>query len=565
VDEQVIDYGIVTELDVPVGTNVDDRFEIIGFLGQGGMCTVYEAMHIQLQRRVALKVMHAGSVASGDAFARFQREAILASEVKHPNIIEIHGFGIWNGRPYIAMEYVEGRTISQIIDEDGPMSEERALNILIQISDALVQAHASRVVHRDLKPSNVIVTAGDHIKLVDFGIARLLPESGEEMQKLTQTGQVLGTFVYMSPEQCTGRPVDARADLYAFGGLIYKMLTGKPPFAGDTAFELMAQHMGEAPPMMAGVSERMQNIAHWCLRKDPGHRPQSAADLKAALLGDDLQVTQSLFVPEHKPKAAVPKKLKIVFGSICVVVLICAGVFIAKRAPEATAELQEALPPTAQEVKLLDAVKAAGAAKLPRAIAVANLELCKYYDEHAQWKKAETAGHAATLAYGETKEDSFNEELRAKYYTAVAQQNQGKVSSAILPFYRISRKLEDAPKDLKQLCALHAAECCIVLEKYMHADEEFRNALAQGEAAGLGVVQQIRLEYAQFLATNPQPGPGDYDDHEAGHFHKGDIMDKQVQKDRAKGLCNLIIASAANRPDDDKIVDAAKQLLQTLR
>jgi serine/threonine protein kinase len=560
-DDLISDYCVTSELDVPAGTIVDERFEITGFLGQGGMCTVYEAQHTQLQRRVALKVMHAGSISTGDAFPRFQREAILASEVKHPNIIEIHGFGIWNGRPYIAMEYVEGRTLAQIIDDTGPMSEERTLGILLQICAALAQAHASRVVHRDLKPSNVIITAGDQIKLVDFGIARLLPESGEEMQRLTQTGQVLGTFVYMSPEQCTGRPVDARADLYAFGGLMYKMLTGMPPFAGDSPFELMAQHMGEPPRAMPGISNRMQNIARWCLQKDPSLRPQSAADLKDALLGDDLNITQSLNVVSAKPKKRVISKIQIAAASVCLVVVAGAAAMLLHHSPEMA---PPAPPPTAEELRLLEAVRQAEKSSLPRGIAMANLDLCKYYDAASQWRQAEAAGHAALNAFEQTKEDSFKDALWAKYYVAVAQQNDGKIGSAILPFYRIAKKLADAPPDLKQLCALHSAECCIELTKNMHADEGFQAALSYGDLDGPGVLQQIRLEYAQFLSTGPQPEEGDWDNNQAGHS-RGTLPDAAKQRRKARDLCNAIIAAGAKTPEDQKRLDAAKNLLRTLQ
>lgn len=562
------------ELDVPVGTIVDARFRIIGLLGSGGMCTVYEAEHIQLQRRCALKVMRVGNLSGGDAFARFQREAILSSEIKHPNIIEISGFGIWNSRPFIAMEYVEGRTLSEIIDKEGPMSEERALPILLQICNALRAAHAGRVVHRDLKPSNVMIGAGDQVKLVDFGIARLLPESGEEMQKLTQTGQVLGTFVYMSPEQCMGRTVDGRADLYAFGGLMYKLFTGKPPFEGETPFELMSKHLGEHPLPMTGVSARMRDIALWCLKKDPAERPQNAEELRDALLGDDVKVTQVLLLDDVKGKFALSKRAMIVLGTVGSIILLSGAFFVLPRLHPAPAVTTDA--PSVDEQLLLEALSRAEASKDQRQIGNAQLKLCEYYDGVGNWKKAERAGHAALGAYEKTPGDSFQDELKAKYFTAVAQQNDGNVSSAIVPFYRISVRLLDAPPELRQLSAFHAAQCCIVLSKLHRADSHFRHALKFGDAAGFSNLQQIRMEYAQFLLQEPNWGQNEYDARHPAHGEENnpELLDDAThsdpaaspgqQREVARDLLRLIIKDGAKTREDQHRVNQAKMLLQTI-
>src|SRR6185437_8515474 len=191
------------------GQVIDERYEIIDCLGSGGMCTVYKAQQLLLDKPCALKFLKRQLI-TDTTVQRFQREAVTVSSLNHPNIVSVSGFGVWNSQPYMAAELVEGVSLAQLLQQQRRLEKTRALGIFNQILDALSHAHERGIVHRDLKPSNVMIAANDSVKLVDFGIAKLLPESGKEIQKLTQTADIFGTLLYMSPEQCLGYPVDAR-------------------------------------------------------------------------------------------------------------------------------------------------------------------------------------------------------------------------------------------------------------------------------------------------------------------------------------------------------------------
>jgi tRNA A-37 threonylcarbamoyl transferase component Bud32 len=547
VSEQIVDG----ELTLSAGTIVDERFRVGELVGRGGMCAVYEAQHLLLQRRVAIKLLHLVSIANDAAVARFQREAILAGELKHPNIIEMHGFGVWRSRPYIAMEFLEGRTLTQLVDQDGPLPEPRALRIFLQICDALAEAHAHHIVHRDLKPSNVIIVGeNDQVKLVDFGIARLLPESSEEVQRLTQTGQVLGSFLYMAPEQCMGKTVDARTDLYAFGCLMYKALTGKTPFDSETPFELMGMHLGLAPPTVPGMSDRMMNIAKWCLRKDPKDRPQSAAQLKSVLLGEDLAETRSVepgMSPVAIPKA--PRRRKIVLAAIGSVILtgaLCFAVFVLRPLlkPPAPAD-------TAEAKALVAAVNSAESSKSPRDLALANLQLCKYFIDLQEWKAADDAGQKSIKAFKEAGDLTSPDSLWATYYTGLAAQSNGKAITGSGWFIRLSEDMKDAPTELKQLGALHAAECMITMRRPFYADAYFRRGLVYGEHGDQNIVKQTKLEYAIFISQL--------------QFMETPKSIGGRRKEIMRQLLDDVIAGGTATPEDAARVETAKDLLAKIK
>jgi len=306
------------------GAVVDGRFEIVSLLGKGGMCTVYKANHLTMDRIVALKMLNEKLVIDKDAMERFQREAKAISALEHPNIVKVYGFGAVGRVPFMAMEYLEGISLADLLKQEQRLSKERALPIFSQILDALGHAHERGIIHRDLKPSNVmLVVAENCVKLVDFGIAKILPESGKQLQKLTQTGDLFGTVLYMSPEQCSGVPLDARSDLYSMGCLMYEVLDGNPPLQGDAPYATMAKHLYESPRASDYLADDFGSVVLSLLEKDPAQRPQSAIELNAALSNP------ASFVRRHIPKEKKQKSNVSKWAMLlCTVIIIVAIVWI---------------------------------------------------------------------------------------------------------------------------------------------------------------------------------------------------------------------------------------------
>jgi serine/threonine protein kinase len=277
-----------------IGTVFADRYEILSVLGTGGMSMVYKARHKLMDRIVAIKILHQDLINEPTAIQRFQQESQAAASLTHQNVVTVYDFGISpQGQAFFVMDCLEGPTLADILDEEGPLPAERAVPIFSQVCDGLEAAHKKGIIHRDLKPGNVVLTTADDgtefIKLVDFGIAKFLPQSGIHVQKLTQTGEVFGSPLFMSPEQCMGRPLDARSDIYALGVLMYDTLTGRPPVMGANFLETMNKHVGEKPPTFGDISpelnipEAVETVVMKCLEKEPENRYQSAAEVKRAL------------------------------------------------------------------------------------------------------------------------------------------------------------------------------------------------------------------------------------------------------------------------------------------
>ena len=243
-------------------------------------------------RVVAIKVLPADKVADPERKQRFVQEAKAASALNHPNIVTVHDIRADSGVDFIVMEYAEGRTLDQIIPAKG-LGIGQSLRYGVQIADALASAHEAGIVHRDLKPSNVIVTDEDRVKVLDFGLAKLVDpaervaEAATRTSPVTDVGMVVGTAAYMSPEQAEGRKVDARSDIFSFGAVLYEMVTGRRPFAGDSSLSVLAKILNEdpAPPstIAASVPPEVERAILRCLRKDPARRYQTMADLKVAL------------------------------------------------------------------------------------------------------------------------------------------------------------------------------------------------------------------------------------------------------------------------------------------
>jgi serine/threonine protein kinase len=268
------------------GTIVDDRFEIIDELGQGGMGVVYRARQLQMDRTIALKVLREQVSGDIDRVKRFKREAQLASVLEHPNIVQVFGVGIAsNDLPYIAMEFLSGSQLDEVLEKNGPMPWRELLPLMMEVCDALQYAHSQNIIHRDIKPSNIMI-ADNHAKVVDFGIAKSLSDASP---KLTQTNVLMGSVYYMSPSDFSGAPATAQSDIYALGCTIFEMLVGKPPFAGDTVFDTMTKHALEPIPGInqlnakANIPDSLQRVVDWMLAKEPADRASSAAEVKEKL------------------------------------------------------------------------------------------------------------------------------------------------------------------------------------------------------------------------------------------------------------------------------------------
>ncbi len=252
-----------------------DRYVLDRELGGGGMSRVFVAEETTLGRRVVVKVLAPSLTAELDT-GRFQREIRIAASLQHPHIAPVHSAGEAAGLLYYTMPFVEGESLRQHIDRGGPVPLAEAVRLLGEIADALVYAHRRRIVHRDLKPANILLEAG-HALIIDFGIAKALSAAAEGPHAstgLTSTGLVLGTPTYMAPEQAAGDPIDHRVDLYALGCIGYELLTGRPPFRGDSARELIAAHIADVPEPVtdhrAGVPAALAELVMRLLAKQPG-------------------------------------------------------------------------------------------------------------------------------------------------------------------------------------------------------------------------------------------------------------------------------------------------------
>jgi len=276
-----------------IGTLFAGRFRIKSLLGTGGMGSVFLAHHEVLQRDLAVKVIRKGLLADLNIAARFRREARAASRIDHPHITYVFDFGHSDeGRPYIAMELVEGASLAEVLARDKPLSVQRVLHLLAQIADALAAAHASEVIHRDLKPQNIVVTTHrgqqDFVKILDFGLAKIIGMASTG--NLTRDGESFGTPEYMSPEQATCGAVDHRSDIYAFGVLAFEMLVGTVlfPFQGNL-MEVVAAHVHKPPPLPSEASGRddvppaLDSMILRCLAKQPEDRYPDAAALHAEI------------------------------------------------------------------------------------------------------------------------------------------------------------------------------------------------------------------------------------------------------------------------------------------
>ena len=345
--------------DPNIGTTLSGLYDIVSVLGRGGTSVVYKARHQLMDRLVAIKML----LWSGDALhdekkiRRFQQEARTTSRLNHPNIATLYDFGVSpQGQPYLVMEYLEGQSLEDLISNQHRLEPDRAVKLFSQICDALEHAHHKGVIHRDMKPSNVIVVVEDDgqefVKILDFGIAELLHSALGETLKLSNTQQVFGSPIYMSPEQCLNKNFDSRSDIYSMGVSLFQALSGDVPFVGDTIVEMIHKHCHEPAAKLREmcpdlvVPDALEGVVARCLEKTPADRPQSMAQVKEllqqslAMAGSRearfIRLSRVLIVDEDDAVTDAIKNSLEQFQDVCVVGTAHSG----KEALSAVQELQ---------------------------------------------------------------------------------------------------------------------------------------------------------------------------------------------------------------------------------
>lgn len=342
------------------GDKINDRYEIIKLIGEGGMANVYLAYDTILERNVAIKVLR-GDLSGDEKFVRrFQREALSASSLSHPNIVEMYDVGEDKGNYYIVMEYIEGKTLKQLIKKRGHLTEDEAVDIMLQLTDGLASAHDSYIIHRDIKPQNIMILEDGMVKITDFGIAMAINASD-----LTQTNSVMGSVHYLPPEQAAGKGSTIKSDIYSLGILFYEMLAGTMPFRGETAVEIALKHIKDPMPSIRKINNKVpqsiENIILKATAKNPKNRYNNVRELHSDLetclneerknekrfvfkypeddldetkvldtLKDELKVNKEKGVPEEKPvimnvedeeKKKMGKGTKILIG-VCSTIML---------------------------------------------------------------------------------------------------------------------------------------------------------------------------------------------------------------------------------------------------
>lgn len=330
-------------VDPLIGTIFATKYEVIRLLGRGGMSSVYQVRHVLVDQVYALKVLHAHYASNAVVLRRFQQEAKTIAALTHPNIVALQDFGIDNdGKPFLVMEYLDGLTLSEVISSKGTIGIADLLSLAKQVLAGLSHAHKSGVIHRDLKPGNIVLV-GSTPKIVDFGIAKIASEIGDQ---LTRTGDMFGSPLYMSPEQCMGQSLDPRSDVYSLGCVFYECLTGRAPHKGNSTMETLTMHMNAPPEIIERVAPdvvcpwQLEEAIFKALEKDPKRRFQSADEFMAAINSIEWspesqkrvpnwrRALKRFFQPKPNPTFADRCKHFAVTGSFYAIVASCLIMFL---------------------------------------------------------------------------------------------------------------------------------------------------------------------------------------------------------------------------------------------
>lgn len=283
--------GYVRIEPLPAGTIIGGTYEIFEVIGQGGMGIVYKVRHQALGKILALKVLPS-NLYNEKSWKRFQAEAKALAALKHPALVGVYDLGVHEGTtPYYTMDYLEGKSLQQLLLEDGPLTVQEAVEVFLKVLEGLKYAHDQNIVHRDIKPANIFLcgtaSGGLSVKLLDFGIAKLSHLDADTNQSLTASGDIFGSPYYMSPEQCLGAKLDLRSDIYSIGCSLYEALTGEVPFEGETALATLMMHQKSEAPVMSAFGlkfpGRLEKVVARCLAKNPDDRPSSASELATEL------------------------------------------------------------------------------------------------------------------------------------------------------------------------------------------------------------------------------------------------------------------------------------------
>lgn len=330
-DESIIcpdDGGFLMPLkhDPLIGQLVESKFEILEVIGCGGWGSIYKARDIKLGRPVAFKVLRADLASTAEKLQRFEREAKVMSAVSHPSICAVYDYGaLENGQPYLVLEYLQGKTLEDIIVDEGRLRPERVANLMKQTAQAISAAHTLGIIHRDLKPANIMVLlnekANETVKVIDFGLAKTYEVLAPE--QLTRTGMTIGTPAYMSPEQVRGLPLDGRSDVYSLGCIMFRLLTGRVAVTGKNVFEIMQNHLNvelSRDDFDDLVPNAIKDVTLTCLEKDPAERYQNMRELEA-----DLVLFESTGKVTRQRKMSANARQRLILGAICAALAVVAA------------------------------------------------------------------------------------------------------------------------------------------------------------------------------------------------------------------------------------------------